>query len=236
MKRAILAAAFLAACAAEARAQEPAVTVVVHVVLDVPYALHPQPDSYCFGERRPFRSTSIPGATLAAYDARLAKLGPVEDRFGFGTWGAGAKGLPEVAFEPVDHIFVRARPSDVAGVLPGLLRRMRLELHQQEALAEIFAARPALGTARTRLDVVVPFAQARFATLRRVHAIFDDGRRGGASQYAEADGIHIDSSPAPGAEARVEAALRSAGFSYRASAARFIAVDAPRCAPPNRPL
>lgn len=226
-----LAAALALAAAAPAAAPQPTVTVVVHVVLDVPQALRPAPDSYCFGERRPFRSTSIPNATLARYDAALGMLGPVEDRFGFGTWGAGARGRAGVVFEPVDHIFVRARAGAVAGVLLPLLARMRRELHQQEALAEIFASGPTLGQARTRLDVVIPYARSRFATLARIHEIFDDGRRGGASQYAAADGIHVDSSPVPGAETRIERALRAAGIAYSATAARFIPVAAPRCAP-----
>jgi hypothetical protein len=222
-------AAALALSGAPAAAREASVTLVVHVVLDVPQALEPRPDSYCFGERRPFRSTSIPAATLARYDAALATLGTVQDRFGFGSWGAGATGSGGVAFEPVDHIFVRARAEDVAGVLRPLLGRIRRELHQQEALAEIFAARPALGQARTRIDVVVPYARSRLATLLRVHEIFDDGRRGGASQYAAPDGIHVDSSPRPGREARIEGELRAAGIAFAASAARFIPVDAPRC-------
>ncbi len=226
---ALVAALALAGAPAGAAPAAP-VTLVVHVVIDVPQALDPRPDSYCLGERRPFRTTSIPDATLARYDAALAALGPVQDRFGAGSWGAGATAPGGgVAFESVDHIFVRARPEAVAGILLPLLARMRRELHQQEALAEIFAARPALGQARTRIDVLVPFARARFAALLRVHEIFDDGRRGGASQYAAPDGIHVDSSPRPGREARVEGALRAAGIAFTASAARFIPVDAPRC-------
>ncbi len=82
-------------------------------------------------------------------------------------------------FEPVDHVFVTARATAVAHLLPALLDRMRRELHQQEALAEVFAARPAVGQARTRLDVVLPYPLARLRELQRVHAIFDDGGRSG---------------------------------------------------------
>lgn len=107
---------------------------------------------------------------------------------------------------------------------------MRRELHQQEALAEVFAARPAVGQARTRLDVVLPYPLARLRELQRVHAIFDDGGRSGASQYAAADGIHVYSSVSPDAVARVRHALDAARLSYTASPSRFVRVDAPRCA------
>ena len=96
-------------------------TLVVHVMLEIPQALQPERDSYCFGEHRPYRTVPTPSAALARYDAQLEALGPVSDRFGYGAWSVGARGPAEVAFEPVDHVFVTARATAVAHLLPALL-------------------------------------------------------------------------------------------------------------------
>jgi hypothetical protein len=216
--------------ATPAQSAEPTVTLVVHIVLAVPHLLRPAADAYCLGDTRPARSDPISSATLARYDTELATLGTEVDHFGFGTWTLGAPAAANVAFEPVDHVFVNARMETLARGLPPILSRMRRELHQQEVLAEIFASRPPLGEARTRLEVILPFARVRFDELRRIHAIFGDGGRSGASQYDAEDGVHVYSSVAASALPRTERALRAAKFAFRASPSRFVTDDAPVCA------
>jgi hypothetical protein len=215
---------------AQAATSDPPVTVVVHLVLDVPDALRPAPDSYCFGDRRPVRVEPVPTPLFASYERALHAMGPTVDHFGLGTWTVGASDVADVAYEPVDHVYVRTRLDLARRVLPGLLTRMRRELHQQEALGEIFgAADPALGSVRTRIDVRLPFAHADASTLARIHRIFGDGGRSGASQIAASDGIHVWSSVPPQASARIEAELRTAGLAFTTGVETFVPVDAPRC-------
>jgi len=173
------------------------VTVIVHVVLDVPQ----------------------PGRHLASYERTLRRLGPVRDRFGLGTWTVGAGGA-DVAFEPVDHVVVvRARSEAVAPVLAPLLDRIRTELHQQEVLAEIVGvADAAVGTPARDLEVVLPFS-AGAERIEQVHRIFGDGGRSGASQWTDAAGIHVASSVALPSLARIERRLRAAGLHWRSTPA-----------------
>jgi hypothetical protein len=182
-----------------------AVTVVVHVVLDVP-----QPDRH-----------------LASYERDLRPLGAVHDRFGLGTWTVGARGT-DVAFEPVDHVVVHTRLGAAETVLPPLLVRICTELHQQEVLAEIVGTDdPALGTPARELEVVLPFT-ATAATIERVHRIFGDEGRSGASQWSDAAGVHVASSVALRAVGRIEAQLRAAGLHWSGRPATIVvAVRAP---------
>lgn len=229
--RAALAAALVFACGGAAAAPtDPPVTLVVHLVLNVPDALHPAPNSYCFGDRRPARLGPVPTPLFASYERTLHAMGPTVDRFGLGTWTVGTSNLADVAYEPVDHVYVRTRLDVARRLLPPLLARIRRELHQQEALGEIFgAAAPTLGSVRTRVDVRLSFANADAARLARVHRIFGDGGRSGASQIAAADGIHVWSSVPPEALPRIEGALRSAGLAFTTGIETFVPVDAPRC-------
>ena len=195
---------------------DPPVTVVVHLVLDLPYALRPAPDSYCLGEHRPAR-------LIAAYERTLRALGPTEDRFGLGTWTVGASDFADVAYEPVDHVFLTAHLTAVRRTLPALLGRIRRELHQQVALAEIFGvAVPSLGSVRTRVDVRLSFGGADATTLTQIHRIFGDRGRSGASQAALPDGVHVWSGVPP-------EALRGAGLTFTSGVETFVPVDAPAC-------
>ena len=222
--------AVLACGKVNAAPSDPPVTVVVHLVLQVPYALRPAPDSYCFGERRPARLGPLPAPLFASYERTLRAMGPTVERFGLGTWTVGASDRADVAYEPVDHVYVRTRLDLARRALPPLLMRLRRELHQQEALGEIFgAAVPTLGSVRTRVDVRLSFANADGATLARVHRIFGDAGRSGASQIALPDGVHVWSSVAPEALARIEGALRTAGLAFTTGVETFVPVDAPRC-------
>jgi len=65
--------------------------------------------------------------------------------------------------------------------------------------------------------------------VRALHEIFGDHGAGGASQYPEGLGVRVYSGVAPAATARVEAALRRAGFTYTTEPEIFVTVDAPPC-------
>jgi hypothetical protein len=225
-------AALAAVPAPLAAASDPNVTVVIHVVLAVPELLRPAPDAYCMGERRPYRLTPPPERALRRYEQRLAAEGAVRDHYDLGTWTAGAADLADVAFEPVDHLFVTLPRSRVKPIVRPLIHQMRLDLHQQEVLAEILdGAYPSLGEVRTRIEVLLPFERANYAPITTLHRLFGDRGRAGASQYADARGLHISSGVAAGDAARIEAALRRAGFRYTSAPGTFLTDDAPPCRP-----
>ncbi|HTJ24881.1 MAG TPA: hypothetical protein VMA36_01840 [Candidatus Limnocylindria bacterium] len=229
-----LACALLALAALPLRAlgaDDPRVTVVIHVPLAVPQLLVPARDAYCMGESRPYRLVPAPDRVIEGYERELRALGPVTDHDDLGTWTVGASDLADVAFEPVDHLFVRLPLRTVPRAVPPLLHRMRRDLHQQEALAEIIdGAYPALGQVRTRISVVLPYGDASHRAVTALHRIFGDRGRGGASQYAQADGLHVYSSVLPRDAGRIERALRAAGFRFTRGTTTFIAEDAPSCA------
>ena len=216
---------------ASAGSVDPTVTVAIHIVLEVPHALDPRPDSYCTGDRRPYALRPISDTLLRSYETQLRAIGTVSDHFGFGTWTIGATNVSDVAFEGGDHVFLTARLSRVKRFLPGFLRAMRRDLHQQETLAEIFGSQDtALGEPRTRLEVVVPYAHTSYRTLRRLHVIFGDAGRSGATQYDDERGVHVYSSVKPVAVVRMQRALSAAGFRYASSPSTFVTDDAPPCA------
>jgi hypothetical protein len=215
-----------------AAASDANVTVVIHVVLAVPELLQPAADAYCLGERRPYRLAPPPDKMLRRYERRLAAEGTVRDHYDLGTWTAGAADLADVAFEPVDHLFVTLPLSRVKPVVRPLIHQMRLDLHQQEVLAEILdVAYPSLGEVRTHIEVLLPFARANYAPIIALHRLFGDAGRGGASQYADAHGLHISSGVTTGGAARIEAALRRGGFRYTSVPETFLTDDAPPCRP-----
>ncbi len=194
----------------------------------MPLAREPRPDSYCLGERRAATIVPVPRRLLLRYQTRLRSIRAVTERFGFGTWLTGSNANDALAFEEDDHVFVRAPLAMLERDLPPLLHRMRLELHQQETLAELFARAGGPGERRTRLEVVLPFDRATYATLARAHRIFGDGGRSGASQFDDRQGVHVYSSVAPQALGRIRAELRSAGFAFSASpSALFVDAAAP---------
>ncbi len=134
-----------------------------------------------------------------------------------------------VIFENDDHVFVRAPLSALGRDLPPLLHRMRLQLHQQEMLAEIFATDGGPGERRIRLEVELPFERASYAALQKLHRIFDDAGRSGASQFDDRLGVHVYSSIAPEALSRIRAGLRSAGYAFTSSPSNFITDAAAPC-------
>jgi hypothetical protein len=187
-----------APAAPAAAAGDPIVTVVVHVPLNRPHALAGG-SWFCSNRRRNYQ-TPVPDALLRSYVRELSRFGSVRENLGLGTWMVGTSSAADLGFIAVDHIAVRTRLHAARTLLPPLLTRLRRDLDQREALGEIFGG--AYGTAaqnRTKLEVVVSFAQARYTTLRRLNLIFGDRGRGGASQYADADGVHIYSSAPPSA-------------------------------------
>jgi hypothetical protein len=212
-------------------AEDPEVTVIVHVPLDAPRPLATGVEWYCANPRT-YLPGPTPAATFGAFEERFRALGPAFDRFGFGSWMAGRSGTSDLAFLAYDHVFIRTHLAAARRFLPGFLHDLRTQLHQREALAEIAGGSyPDLGEARLRLDVVIPYARADYRTLRALHLIFGDNGRSGASQYADEGGVHVYSSVALEAVERIERALSEAGFRSTASPSTFIADDAPSCPP-----
>ncbi len=212
-------------------AADPLVRVVVHVPLDIPHALPGTHGAWYCAAGMPHVDTPIPDGLLASYARALAAHGAaVHDHFGFGTWTVGTNGTAGVAFEQSDHLEATMHLHDALAVVPPLLRRLRAETAQREALGEIIGV--ASGDAaerRTNIEVTLPFAQADASVLRRLHAIFGDRGNGGATQYDDARGVHVYSGVAHDARARIEAALRRAGFAYTIEPETFVTVDAPAC-------
>jgi hypothetical protein len=210
-------------------AEDPRVRVIVHVVLAVPHALP--------GARRPWycapgqahADEPIDAQTLLGYDRTLARYGVVHDRFGFGSW-TGGDAAAGVQLEAGDHIEVLMRLDRARAVLPAFVRRVRRELDQREVLAEIIGdGSGRAGEARTRIVVRVPEARANFSTLLRLHGIFGDRGNGGATQIADANDVVVWSGVARPAVARIEAALRAAGFAYATEPETFVTAEAPPC-------
>ncbi len=218
------------AAGAQSSAPDPLVHVILHVPLGVPHALPGVTGPWYCAPGRLHVDRPLSDARLAAYERTLRAAGTVRDHLGPGTWTVGSAPSDDVAFELDDHIELIA-PLHVARVLvPAFLRRMRADLEQREALGEIlggFYGPP--GERRTQLRVTIPLDRADFATLRRVHAIFGDRGNGGATQFDDAAGVEVSSGTDRAATARIEAALRAAGFRYTAAPETFITVDAPDC-------
>ena len=221
--------AFVAATAASAfAADDPAVTLIVHVPLDAPRTPASGREWYCETPRT-YVPVPIPATLFADFEEQFRALGPTVDRFGFGSWMVGQSKESDLAFLAYDHVFISTHLVAARGFVPGYLRALRTALHQREALAEISGSWPDLGEARLRLDVALPFAQADYGTLRRLHLIFGDGGRSGASQYADENGVHIYSSVQLAAVERIERELSEGGFPFSTSRSTFIVDDAPAC-------
>ncbi len=219
-----------------ASANDPLVHVVVHVMLEKPLPAGSAAGPWYCEPGRPFRVVPTPQALLRDYEATLRREGTVHDQFGFGTWTVGSSPGADVAFEEGDHIDVLTHLSQARRFLPAFLHRMRLDLAQREALGEIFGG--AYGTpdqARTHILVTIPFSRASYETLVRLHRIFGDVGRGGATQVADEGGLHVYSGATPAARPRIETELRRAGFAYQEEPETFVTDDAPPCAGSVRP-
>ncbi len=214
---------------------DPAVRVVLHVMLNVPRAPAGAPGPWYCLPGRPFRLAPIPSAVLRRYVADVRREGPVREALGLGTWTVGSAPDADIAFEEGDHIEVVTHLSNARRFLGPLLHRMRVDLDQREALGEIVGG--AYGTpaqARTRITVVVPFAQASYERLARLHRIFGDRGRGGATQIADARGVVVYTGATAPARSRIERALRAAGFAATEEPETFVTDDAPPCAAIDR--
>ncbi len=210
---------------------DPFVHVVVHVMLQKPQALDGTRGHWYCQTGRPFRTVPTPTPLLRAYDAELAREGVVHDQFGFGTWAVGSRPDADVAFEEGDHIDVYTRLSQARRFLPPFLHRLRIDLDQREALGEIFGGSyGAPRQARTRITVTLPASRANVATLFRIHHIFGDAGRGGATQISDESGVHIYTGATKNSRPRIEAALRRAGYAYAEEPETFVTDDAPPCA------
>jgi hypothetical protein len=209
---------------------DPIVHVVVHVMLNVPHAPAGAHGPWYCGPGHAFRLTPIPAALIRQYVGVLRREGTVHDALGLGTWTVGSAPNADVAFEEGDHIEVVTRLSRARRFLAPMLHRMRIELDQQEALGEIVGG--AYGTpaqTRTRITVVVPFADAGYARLAQLHRIFGDRGRGGATQIAGPQGVVVDTGATSAARARIERDLRAAGFVATEEPETFVTDDAPPC-------
>jgi hypothetical protein len=213
-----------------AAARDPLVHVVIHVMLAKPQALAGTGGHWYCEPGRPHTVVPTPEALLRSYEHELRSDGIVTDHFGFGTWTVGSSPSAGTAFMEGDHVDVLTHLSTARRFLAPFLHRLRIDLDQREALGEIFGG--AYGTAaqaRTRILVTLPSVRADYATLVRIHRIFGDAGRGGATQIADEGGVHIYTGTTVRSRPRIEAALRAAGFAYTEEPETFVTDDAPPC-------
>ena len=166
-------------------------------------------------------------APIARYDRELAHYGAVLDHFGVGTWTVGSKPRAPIVVERDDHIEVITSLATARAFVPGFLHRVRIELHQQETLAEIFGG--SYGTpAQRRIRITLTFTavQATPARLQQVRRIFGNDGHGGDSEYADAAGVHVWSGILPADEPRIEGRLRRAGLVWRHETETFVTNEA----------
>lgn len=210
-------------------ADDPAVTLIVHVPLDSPRATASGVEWYC-EKPRAYVPAPTSAALFADLESQFHALGTTVDRFGFGSWMVGQSKVSDLAFLAYDHVFISTHLAAARRFVPGYLHALRTALHQREALAEIAGGSwPDLGEARLRLDVALPYAQADYRTLRSLHVIFGDAGRSGASQYSDESGVHVYSSVELPAVRRIERELSEAGFRFTSQPSTFIVDDAPEC-------
>jgi len=153
--------------------------------------------------------TPVPATTLARYRSAFQALGKATDHPGEGSWRphAGAR----LVFDPDDHVFIETGLTQARAFLKVFLPRMRADLHQDATLGEIFGGWYGTVAQRgERVDVRFPLTCNCSQRLHAVHAIF--AQAGGASEYADLDGIHVYTSVSPAKAPAIEAALRHAGL------------------------
>ncbi len=213
-------------------AGDPLVHVVVHVPLEIPHAVPGVTRAWYCTPGRAHVDRPIPEALLRSYEELLAQHGPVVDHFGLGSWeiSTARRSGFAVVWDLDDHLEVVTRLSAARAFVPALLRDLRSETDQQEALGEIMGvAYGDAGQRRTRIMVRLPTRRAGVAAIVALHRIFGNRGNGGASQYADENGVHVYSGVAPADVPRIEAALRRAGFAYTTEPETFVTVDAPAC-------
>ncbi len=151
-------------------ATDPIVHVVIHIMLIAPRAKTAGgAEWYCAADHA-HADAPVSSALMNLYERELRRYGTVRDQFGFGTWTVGSAPSADVAFEEGDHVDIRTHLSTARSFLPAFLHRLRADLHQREALGEIFGG--AYGTPqqdRTRIEVVLPPERADYATIVRIH-------------------------------------------------------------------
>ncbi len=208
------------------------VVVVVHVPLEVPHAAPgARGEWYCARNRAAATQTPIDTALLARYDDDLAHFGSVGDHYGFGTWMPGATRRDAVEFEADDHIFITTSATSAEAFLPKFLHRLRLELHQREAFGEVVGD-PAAGVGgerRIHVNVTIPFDDATTERVRRLHAIFGDDGRGGASQYDDGKGVHVYSAVKPADLQRISRTLTVEQYRFVTAVEAVFVDDAKPC-------
>lgn len=213
-----------------AAARDPFVHVVIHVPLAKPQALTGGTGRWYCAPGRPHTVVPTPEALLRSYETELHGEGSVTDHFGFGTWAVGSSPSADIALMAGNHFDVLTHLSSARRFLPSFLHRLRIDLDQRETLGEIFGGNYGTATqARTRILVTLPSARANYSNLVRVHRIFDDSGRGGATQIADETGVHIYTGAGAASRARIEAKLHAGGYAYREEPETFFSDDAPPC-------
>ena len=176
---------------------------------------------------------AIREARLGWYEHYFAQQGPVRDHFGIGSWEVSSSANEDgfdIAWENEDHVEVVTRLSTARDFVPVILRVLRSDTNQQEALGEIIGV--AYGDAdqrRTRILVTLPSSRADVRAILTLHRIFGNGGNGGASQYADETGVHVYSGVMRVDVTRIEARLRRYRFVYTTEPETFVTVDAPAC-------
>ena len=190
-----------------AEAEDPLVTLVIHVPL--------QDNAH-----RP-----ISEKLLTSYRQAFGRLGSVRENFGTGSWRATtSNGAKRLMLDPDDHVFITTRLSNARLFLRSFLPRLKMDMRQEATLAEILGGAFADGASenRIRFDLTFPLT-SDCAGLRRAHEIFVRAHNdtGGASQYNDFDGIHVNSSIAAADASSVRRALKNAGLHWTESPSAF---------------
>jgi hypothetical protein len=168
--------------------------------------------------------TPVEPSLRRAYVALLAKLGPVVEHAGRGSFVDGGK----VQFEPIDHVVVVTSSPRADAVVHDVLARMRSQLAQTETLAEA-APDPSWRGEEHRVQFEVIAAPRRRSCDRcqALHA-FLGAEGGGASEFADPrDGTHVISSVPRRAADRVRGTLRKMRVSFAERSSGFVVVAKP---------
>ena len=184
------------------------VTVFLHVPLEANWRSDGSVPNDC-NFSQPSKATLLPAWLRRRYDRTFAWVGATTESLGPGSW-IGPAGL---TFERDLHVTIRTTQARAQAFVPAFLRSSRRELHQHETLAEIAGASFAGGVRMKRVVATVPLPGSRTAGILQLHRIFDR-YAGGASEYDDADGIHVAASTPLAAVAALQKALSQGGFAF----------------------
>jgi len=192
------------ACALAAPAPRPAERIIVHIPL-------------AFND-----GTPVSRSELHRLIGELSVLGAVTEYRGHGTY---VDSLGRVSVEPVDHVAVTTTSPRAERIVDSVLHRIRGDLHQEAALAEVL---PDPHTweeeSRVQFDVVITAQGAACdRTCTTVRRLLDDAG-GGDSEYDHAGRAHLMSSVPTKLAMHVRTALRTLRLSFTEHPAAFVLV------------